>query len=304
MPRRFKNIFAHGEADSGLRLVAHQRQVAIEQIVRLLAFALVDEIDHAHQHLGIGIARHGAIGAALHLEGQEHAAVAAENRHAAHLARIARAAQSRDLVETGPVLVLEHDAGGALLDDPHDHFRCHDHVGGERVILDHPRHIRADGLDGIGVVGDDLVVGLEGRRRRDHHACCTRIHDLGGQARHGGKACGRNADDDGNAPRHRGDDLTGEGQSLIGGQLGRLAHDAENRQASGAGLEIGLDHTVRGSRIDPPVALEGRGADDVDAGGRTREQGFLLDKAGQERSGPLHTPAFSPVHYPAGAYPV
>jgi hypothetical protein len=126
--------------------------VTVEEIVRLLPLVLVDEIDHPHQHFGVGVAGHGAVGAALHLEGEEHAAVTAENRHAARLTGIARTAQGRDLVEPRPVLMLEHHAGGVLLDDPHDHLRRHDHIGRERVILDHEGHVRADGFHRIGII--------------------------------------------------------------------------------------------------------------------------------------------------------
>jgi hypothetical protein len=193
--------------------------------------------------------------------------------------------------------MLEHHAGGVLLDDPHDHLRRHDHIGRERVILDHEGHVRADGFHRIGVIRDDLVVGLQGGGRRDHDAGGARIHHLGGQARHGGKARGRHADDHGNASRHRGDHLAGESQRLIRRQLGRFAHNAENRQPGGTGFQIGFDHSVGRGNIHAPVALEGRGADDIDAGGRTREQGFLRDKAGREVRAPPYT------RFPPGALP-
>src|SRR3954462_738808 len=75
-----QHVFAHGKARAGLLLVADQRQMCVEQIMSGVALAFLRKADDVDQKLGEGIAGHGAVGAALHLEVQKEPAIAAEDR--------------------------------------------------------------------------------------------------------------------------------------------------------------------------------------------------------------------------------
>src|ERR1700689_154726 len=66
-----QHVFAHGKAGARLLLVADQRQMRVEQIVRGIAAALLREIHDVDQEFREGVAGHRPIGAALHLELEE-----------------------------------------------------------------------------------------------------------------------------------------------------------------------------------------------------------------------------------------
>ena len=99
-----------------LLLVARQRQVGVEQVVRALDVAGGVGAAHADHHLGVGESGHRAVGAAQQFFGQEQAtAVAGQDRHAAHLAALACGADRRQLGQARAVFVLEHHAGRRVL---------------------------------------------------------------------------------------------------------------------------------------------------------------------------------------------
>ena len=70
------HIFARGEADALLLLIADKGQVGVEQVVRLLAPPFVRQPHDVDQHFREGIAGHRAIDAAFHFEVEEQPAVA------------------------------------------------------------------------------------------------------------------------------------------------------------------------------------------------------------------------------------
>ena len=57
-----------------------------------------------------------------------------------------------------PVLVLQHDAGGVVGDDPADDVRRHDDAKRQRIVLNDEGNVRPDRFDRLRVVGDDLIV--------------------------------------------------------------------------------------------------------------------------------------------------
>ena len=63
-----------------------------------------------------------------------------------HLTGALEGAQRRDLLQAGPVLVLEHHARRQLLHDAADHTRRHLHAESERVVLQHEGDVGADRL--------------------------------------------------------------------------------------------------------------------------------------------------------------
>ena len=70
------DIFARGQANALLLLIAHEGQVGVEQVVRVLAPPFVRQPHDVDQHFREGIAGHRAIDAAFHFEVEEQAAVA------------------------------------------------------------------------------------------------------------------------------------------------------------------------------------------------------------------------------------
>src|SRR6478735_597658 len=99
-----QHMLAHGKARAGLLLVADQWQMRVEQVMRGVALARLGQVDDVDQKLREGIAGHGAIGAALHLEVQEQPAIAAEDRERTERTVLLKVAEGRDLLQPRPVL--------------------------------------------------------------------------------------------------------------------------------------------------------------------------------------------------------
>src|SRR5690348_12930167 len=101
-------LFADREADADLLLVPHQRQIGVEQILRLLAAAVAEEAADVDQQLRIGETGHRAVGAAMQLLRQVEPAIAAKNTEAPPRRAVAGAPHLAELAQARPVLVLEH----------------------------------------------------------------------------------------------------------------------------------------------------------------------------------------------------
>src|ERR1700722_296163 len=69
-----QHIFAHRQTDARLLFIAQERQMRVEQVMRLLALAGPGKTNDIDEHIWKGIAGHGAVGAALHLEIKKQAA--------------------------------------------------------------------------------------------------------------------------------------------------------------------------------------------------------------------------------------
>src|SRR6478752_10653657 len=65
-----QHVLAHRQTCTWLLLVADQRQMRVEQIMRSVTLALLREAHDVDQELRESVAGHGAVGAALHLEVQ------------------------------------------------------------------------------------------------------------------------------------------------------------------------------------------------------------------------------------------
>ena len=234
----------------------------IEEVVSGVALAGLRELDNVDEHVGEGIAGHRAVGSALQLKVEEEAAVAGENGDGAERSLALEAAQGGDFFEAGPVFVLEHHAGWIVVDDALDDFGGHDDGEQQGVILNDERDVGADGGDGLGVVGDDLVVGAEAWRRGDHDAGGTAFHDAAGEGAHGCEAGGGDAYDDGDSGSA--DDLVGDGEGFGGIELRSFAHDAEDGETGDAATEVEVGHAVDGGVVDGAIGLEGGNGDGVD----------------------------------------
>ena len=64
-----------------------------------------------------------------------------------------------------------------------------------------------------------------------------------------------------------GDDASGNLQSLLRFELGSLAHNAQNGEAGGAGLDIEIGQAVDRGGVERTIGVEGRGGDSVNAVG-------------------------------------
>ncbi|MNN21957.1 hypothetical protein D3C81_1352960 [compost metagenome] len=286
------HVLAHRQPRAGLLLVAQQRQVGIEQVVGCLALAGGREAHHVAEHVREAVARVGAVGAAFHLVVEEQAVVAAEDRDMAHRAILFEAAQRRDLFQPGPVLVLEHHAGGQFLHDAADHAGRHLHREGQRIVLDHERHVRADGLHGLAVIADDLVIRAQRVGRGDHHARRAALHHFAGQRAHGGKPWRRHPHHHRQSPRPA-DHLRGHLHGFGMFQLGRLAQLAQHGNAGGATGQVKVGQAVDRGDVDRAIVEERRRGDGEDAacvsgqrgesGGR--HGGSWMDSQGKRASG-------------------
>jgi hypothetical protein len=160
--------------------------------------------------------------------------------------------------------MLHHLAGGIVGHDAADHRGRHHDARRIGIVLHHEWHVAADRLDGVGVIRHDLVVGLERARRRDHHAARAGIHDVFGERAHLGEARRRDADHHRqavHAPHH----LARQRDGLRVGELGRLAHDAEDSHAGDAAADVEVHQPVEARGIDRAILGERRRRDDVDA---------------------------------------
>src|ERR1700686_2568921 len=101
--------------------------------MRCAALARCVKSDHINQHLRKTVPGHGPIGTAFDLKIEKKATIAAENRNVAHGSVTLKTAQGRNLLETGPILMLEHNAGGVFVDNAADHTGRHSHGKCERV---------------------------------------------------------------------------------------------------------------------------------------------------------------------------
>ena len=80
------HVFARGQADALLLLIADQGQMGVKKVVCFLTPPLARQPHDVNQHLREGVAGHRAIDSALHLEIEEQSTVAGQNRNAAQLA--------------------------------------------------------------------------------------------------------------------------------------------------------------------------------------------------------------------------
>ncbi|MCY1548912.1 hypothetical protein D9M68_850530 [compost metagenome] len=122
--------------------------------------------------------------------------------------------------------MLEHDAGGVIIDDGANDIWRHHHGQGQGIILDDKGNVVANGLNRLRIIGDDLIVSAQGGRRRNHDAGRAEVHYIARERAHGRKAGRRDAHDN----RHAGpaDDLAGDLQGFLGLKFGRFTHDAED----------------------------------------------------------------------------
>ena len=235
----------------------------VEQVMRLVAFASGKKPDQLGQHVRETVAGHCPIGAALRLEIEEHAAIAAENGERPQLSGLLHRAKLRNLLKTRPVLMLQHQAGGMVGDDLGDHAGCDHRVERQRIVLQHPRHVFTNRFHGACKIIDGLVVGLGALPRRDHHACGTHVHGGASERPHGGETGRRHADDD----RHlgTGDHPLDDRPAFIRLQLRRLSHNAENGNAGAAALLIEIGQPIDGIEIDRTILVKRCRGNGVDA---------------------------------------
>ena len=107
-----QHLLAHRKPKSWLLLVAHQRQISVEQVLRLVAASGREQRAHGDQHLRIGKAGHDAVCAARQFLRHVQPAIADQDADVASRAAIAGFAYLRELLQARAVLVLEHHHGG------------------------------------------------------------------------------------------------------------------------------------------------------------------------------------------------
>ena len=219
------------------------------------------------QHFRIGIAGHGAVGAAGELLRQEEPAIADQDREAPRAALDLATAQPRQLRQPRPILVLQHDdlrvAGEDRLQRRHREVDA-EH---ERKVLQHDRHVRPQrGADRCEIAGQ-LLLRLEARLRRHHDTRGAGCHGFMRQRDHRRHARIADADDDGNAAGDAVEHHLHEGGAFLRRQLLRLAHHAENGEAGGAVAEIEVRQPRRAIEIERAVIGEGGGGNRKNAAG-------------------------------------
>ena len=110
---------------------------------------------------------------------------------------------------------------------------------------------RPDRFHRLHVIGHDLIVGAQRRRRGDHHAGRALGHGGMRESAHRRKSRRGDADDERQFWRARytaGD----KADRLVMIELRCLAHDAENGAAVSSRGDIMVDHAVDAGRVDPP----------------------------------------------------
>jgi len=144
------------------------------------------------------------------------------------------------------------------------------------MILQHPRRLRAERLGDVFEVVDDLLVAAQAAGGRDHHARGAEVHHACGEFLHRGKPRRRDADHHGHAAAHAIEHALDEAARLVGRELGRFAHDAEQRETRGAALEVEVDHAVGAFEVERTAFGEGGHRDQIDAACGFVESGHVL----------------------------
>ena len=240
--------------------------------MRFFAPAPSRKTDNVDQHFGKGVAGHRAVGAALHFEVEKQPAVAGQNRDAPHKTFALESAQRRDFFQSRPVLVLEHHARRVVGDDAPDHAGRHLHGQRQRVVLDDEGNVGADRFHRLRVIGDDLIVGAQRRRRRDHHPGRAALHRGQRQGAHRRETRRRDADDDRQLGARRIQRVAKLSASSAS-SLPRLAHDAEDRAAVGSGCDIIIHQAVDAALVEPPVGRKRRRSNRKNAAGVDGQHG-------------------------------
>jgi hypothetical protein len=101
MPRPYYLVFARGQADALLLFMEDQGKWASKRVARFLAPPSRDSGTTSISISGEGVAGHRAIDSALHLEIEEQATVAGQNRNAAPLALLLESPGRRNLFQCG-----------------------------------------------------------------------------------------------------------------------------------------------------------------------------------------------------------
>jgi hypothetical protein len=95
------HVFVRGQADALLLLMEDQGKLASKRVARFLAPPSRDSGTTSISISGEGVAGHRAIDSALHLEIEEQATVAGQNRNAAPLALLLESPGRRNLFQCG-----------------------------------------------------------------------------------------------------------------------------------------------------------------------------------------------------------
>ena len=122
-------------------------------------------------------------------------------------------------------------------------------------------------LEDLGIVIVDAVVALEPWRRRHHDAGGARDHDLVRQPPHVLEAGMAHAHDHLAVAGARPITRFTTDERLVGGELVRLAHHAEQGEAMDAAAQIEVGQRVDALQVERALVGERRGGDDVDAFG-------------------------------------
>src|SRR5258705_2892855 len=252
-----QDVFAHREPRAGLLLVADQRQMRVEQIMRGIALAGLRKLHDVDKQFGKGVSGHRAVGTALHLEIEEQSAVADQNRQRAQRTVLLEIAKRGNLFQPRPVLVLEHDAGRRVHHDLADHRgREHDRQG-QRVVLQHPGNIVADRFLCLLEIANNLVVSAQMRRRSDHDAGGARVHRRFRDRARGCKTGRRDADDDLHVLRAL-DEADRDLLGLVGVELRPPPENPKPGDPAAAGLGIEVGQPVDRFLVDAAVVMEWR----------------------------------------------
>ncbi|MNL32287.1 hypothetical protein D3C87_1541280 [compost metagenome] len=170
--------------------------------------------------------------------------------------------------------MLEHDDLREVVDQLVDHRHRRVHTGRLRKVLQADRDLGAEQLRHVGVVVVDLFVCLQVGHGRQHDAGGTLVHGGFRQALHvpvrrvahtHHHRCAR-AD----APQH----TVHHGQRFRFGELGRLAHHAEDGEARDALLQVEVGQAVGAFQVQFTTVGEGCRGNDVDAFRRLADLGW------------------------------
>jgi len=202
---------------------------------------------NARQHFGIGKARHRALYAATEFLQEKDAVIAGKNRDVPREGL----AQPGDLRGAGNVFFLDRLDLRMFLDQASYCGNGHPDAGGKREVLKHGGHV-ADAVEDRRVIVQDVFLGSQAGRRRDHDAVGAGAHDFRGQGGELGHAGIAYAGDD-RLPAGPLDISANHADRLFHGKLGRLAGDPQHGQAGRAVPEIEIAEAVHAFQIHRPL---------------------------------------------------
>gem|GEM_PF-7090829 len=225
-----QQLLDHGRADDQLLLMAHQRQVGVEDILGVVTLAGLEEFLQLDQRLGVGKCAEGAIHRAVECLREMQPVVALEEGQAAHTLGLG-VAQRLGLVQTRAQALAHAHQTLEVLQHADEQVRGDGDAGDGRLVVQDPGDLTQPLADALEIVVD-VLVGAQRHIRADAHAGCACIHHPPAQQRQVVDARRGDVDDGRDAAVQVPDAGTDHRKALVVGELVGLGAGPQQQHAT------------------------------------------------------------------------